>query len=176
MKDVSHYRALGRSALEKAFFSSPFSARSRKQGSFRVTYRPTGEPAVAGSECRASIAHTRGWGVGAVSSHPIGVDIERVRARAYAENLICYIACPKEQERAGLVGESRARAIAMLWVVKESVRKCLGVKRAVSPGELVIEGRAGEVFFVKWRKVDSWYEARVKNYGDVYIALAYPRN
>jgi len=172
VKDVSHYRSLGRRALKAAFQASPFSTRGRKQDSFRVAYRSTGEPAVAGSECRASIAHTRGWGVGAVSSHSIGVDIERVRARAYEKDLIRYITYPKEQTRAKLAGESRARAIAILWVVKESVRKCLGVKRAISPLELVIERRVGEVFFVKWRQDDSWYEAHVRKQEDMYIAVA----
>lgn len=174
MKRGSYNNAQGRRALQKAFFASQFAPCQTHQNTFRVTYLPTGQPTIVGSPCHASIAHTKGWAVGAIAKHTVGVDVEHIRRRIYEKELLRYIASPHEQIRAHLRMTEPSRALTLLWVIKESVRKCLGVKRPVMPKELVILRRAGKFFFVRWQKHNATYKAYIQEHGNTIIGRAFP--
>ena len=168
-------RMLGRIALKSAFFSSPY-ASSRKQKSFRVEYLSTGVPTIKNANCHASIAHTREWGVGAVANHPIGVDIECIRKRPYEKELLRYIASPAEQKRAKSHSAPRAHLLTVLWVIKESARKCLGVSRPVDPKKLVIRQKMGNTFLVRVRQRKRYkdYHVKIIEFKNILVGYSYP--
>lgn len=175
MKEVSRQRTLGKRALKVAFLASPFAfSKTHRQHAFRVTYLASGEPAIEGVPCHASIAHTLGWAVGAVANHAIGVDIECVRKRRDVPELLRYIASPTEQGITQLHTTEPARALTLLWVVKESVRKCLGIRRPIAPKELVIYKRSGGAFFVRWKKNNARYKAYVTEERNILMTRALP--
>ena len=170
----SHFRKFGRQALKTAYFASRFSLPKTHRLPFRVIHLPSGEPAVKGAPCHASIAHTRGWAVGAVAEHAIGVDIEHIRNRPYATELLHYIVSPDEYIDIVFRETNMARILTLLWVIKESVRKCLGIRRPVDPKELIIFKRMRKIFFVRWRKNDAIYKVRVNKREKTLIARAFP--
>lgn len=175
MKAISYQRVRGKHALKTAFFASPFAFSKTRRHAFRIIHLPSGEPAIEGKSCRASIAHTNGWAIGAVAQHAIGVDIECVRARIHASELLRYIASLAEQQIcARLCKTEPAYALTILWVVKESVRKCLGIRRPVSPRELVIYKRDGNTFFARWRKNNTAYKAYITEHSNTLVARAFP--
>lgn len=67
------HKIVGRRALKAAFSASSFAPQMKPPGTFQVIYLPTGQPAIDGVACRASIVHTKGSGIGAVSRHMVGV-------------------------------------------------------------------------------------------------------
>jgi phosphopantetheinyl transferase len=130
----------GRLALKRAYAAaSP--TRSFDLSRVVVAYRATGQPCIAGDDGAAcSLAHSAGWGLGAVAPFPIGVDIERVRPRHAA--LLGYIA--EEREIALVHGQLAEPAdpdslVTTIWAVKEAVMKATGRGLAVPARALTIE-------------------------------------
>lgn len=98
---------------------------------------PSGEPYILGQEnLFCSIAHSHSWGVGAVSSQRIGVDIERIRP--HAEDLLEYLADDREIDSLKNVFKDTSDLITVIWTVKESVLKGLGIGFGLSPKQLKI--------------------------------------
>ena len=65
---------------------------------------------------RCTLSHSEGWGIAAVDSCPIGIDLERVRPRS--GSLWCYIADRQELEEAQVWGPSQDAAATRLWTIK----------------------------------------------------------
>lgn len=89
---------------------------------FVISHDLVGAPFVGVLEgVHCSIGHSGGWGIGAISSQPIGVDIERIGNRP--SSLIHYIS---ELDEIDLLaaGEKDSRVlVAKMWGVKESAIK-----------------------------------------------------
>lgn len=90
-----------------------------------VVYTSQGKPEIFDESAHISISHTRGWVAVAVSSRPIGIDVERWSARplrAAARFL-------SERERDWLsASDGAADAATLLWSAKEAVYKMLGAE------------------------------------------------
>lgn len=97
---------------------------------------------------RCTLSHSEGWGIAAVDSCPIGIDLERVRPRS--GSLWCYIADRQELEEAQVWGPSQDAAATRLWTIKESALKAWGVGLTVSPRAVRLRRREGTGITVDW--------------------------
>ncbi len=97
---------------------------------------------------RCTLSHSEGWGVAAVDSWPIGIDLERVRPRS--GSLWRYIADPQEVVEALGWGPCRDAAVTRLWTIKESALKAWGVGLTVSPRAVRLRRREGTGITVDW--------------------------
>jgi phosphopantetheinyl transferase len=109
---------------------------------------PNGQPRLVGHPgLHCSLAHSAGWGVGAVAAAPIGIDIERVRP--HSVDLLRLIADDAELAEAGDGGGDDALLVARIWTLKEAVLKGMGVGLAVPPRQVKLRKTEGDAFFVE---------------------------
>ncbi|MDP9352674.1 MAG: 4'-phosphopantetheinyl transferase superfamily protein [Chloroflexota bacterium] len=115
-----------------------------------VENAPDGRPDVNQTGLYCSLAHSCGWGVGAASAQPIGVDIERVSPRSV--ELLRYISDEAEREAAGSDNGGYAELIARIWTLKEAVLKGMGIGLTVAPRQLTVRKAQGGRFLVEVSK------------------------
>ena len=123
-----------------------------------------------------SLGHSYDRGIGVVAHHKVGVDIEKIRP--HKKSLLDYIT---NQNEADLVQDffgTQTDIISLVWVIKESVMKGVGVGFGIPPKQVEIIGKVEDTTFkVKIHKFKSpiWYvwPFKVK---DFYISIAYEKN
>jgi phosphopantetheinyl transferase len=112
--------------------------------------------------------------VGAVASFRIGVDVEKIRP--HKDSLANYIAGSDELSLVQGFFNDQTDKITLIWTIKESVMKALGVGFKISPKQVKIIGRINQFFEVE--VLDSipsyWYVWPVDT-GDYYISVAYEK-
>jgi phosphopantetheinyl transferase len=166
----------GRVALKNAFLNyKGISAKSSDK--VIINNLDNGQPMIIGEEqVYCSIGHSYGWGIGAVATCRIGVDIEKVRPHQKA--LLRYISSPKE---IGLVRNFFGKStnyITLIWVIKEAVLKGLGTGFGVSPRQVKISRQINQEYFSvegKGLRPKLWrvWPFRKDNF---YISIAYENN
>jgi phosphopantetheinyl transferase len=125
----------GRLALTEA--TARYTGARAPAPTMRVAYRSGGQPFLAGTDALfCSIAHSAGWGIGAVSSEPVGVDIERSRPRSAA--LLRYLLDAHEQALVAADAEPD-EVVTRAWTVKEAAAKLLGAGLRIPPQAIRIE-------------------------------------
>lgn len=90
----------------------------------RVVYTSQGKPEIFDETAHFSISHTSGWVAVAVSTRPIGVDIERWGGRAW--RVSGRFLAPEELLL--LPADAAHEAATMMWSAKESMYKLLGAE------------------------------------------------
>ena len=134
-------RLAGRAALKGAYLLHRGEGFERADV-IAVAAAPDGGPQLVGAEeLHCSLSHSFGWGVGAVSSGPVGVDVERVLPRS--PSLATHIADEDEFEIMYVPEERLDALIARVWTVKEAALKALGVGLAGLPRGVRILSRDG---------------------------------
>jgi phosphopantetheinyl transferase len=112
----------------------------------RMTSDERGRPLLSGSALHVSIAHSGDFVACAVSTRPVGVDIER-SDRSEADdalaNRVCTLAERHALER--LPPSSRTGALIRLWTRKEAVVKALGVGGALAFEQLDVSHNAPRI-------------------------------
>jgi len=120
-----------------------------------------------------SLSHSETVGMGGVSSHPVGVDIEKVIARSH--RLLDYIATPGEQaqEEGGL---DRHQLVTRIWTLKEAIAK--GTQIGISMRDLVVQlsRQRGDTYaakvYYRGKHLSDW-RAEVFHRGDYYLSIAH---
>ncbi len=185
-KELAKYQALskhsrkdflaGRIALKNALFDYD---RINAKSSYKVVVEnlDNGQPSIRGREgIRCSIAHSDGWGVGAVAPYRIGVDIEKVRP--HKKTLLRYISDSKEVKMARNFFGAGTDITTLIWVTKEAVMKGLGTGFKISPQKIKISRKLNQEYFeveVKNLEPKRWYVQLFKK-GGFYISIAYENN
>lgn len=135
---------------------------------------PNGEPYIIGRRnLFCSIAHSHSWGVGAVSSQRIGVDIERIRP--HAEDLLKYLADDREIDLFKDIFNDPSDLITAIWTIKEAILKGLGIGFGLSPKQLRISSlENGWLLRVEVRasKFTSTWWVTLQKKDDFFISVA----
>lgn len=108
-----------------------------------------------------SLAHSHGWGVGAVARRPLGVDVERIRPRS--GSLLGHIADAAEID---LVAGGTARdpeLLVTLWTLKEAVLKGIGTGLQVAPRDVRICAYDNRIFTLEVRSGNNHGRWSVQN-------------
>jgi len=165
----------GRTALKSAL--NQYLSKNKIDSLEKVVIKnsQSGQPYIEGYETlHCSIGHSYGWGVGAVAPFRIGVDIEKIRP--HQDSLTNYIAESDELTLVQNFFNDQTDKITLIWTIKESVMKALGVGFKISPKQVKIIGRINEFFEVE--VLDSipsyWYVWPVDT-GNYYISVAYEK-
>lgn len=128
-----------------------------------------------GSEASfSSIAHSHGEGIAAVSTRPVGVDMEFARPRVCERELACTIAAQKEYAvvRGAMPHSNAPHLLTTIWVIKEAARKVLHDPRPYHPRELTIESRRDTIFLVYDKKRGARMRVLMAYNGGAYVAIA----
>lgn len=143
---------------------------------FPIDYLPTGQPFCSNySAFNCSIAHSHGFAAGAVSSHPIGIDIEKIRSRSY--EMLSYITIKSEQDLFKTTSSSVSQMITQVWTVKEAILKGLGVGLRISPKDVVINSYCSNYFLITCLSgLDSGksWKCFLEQINEFYVAIAIP--
>lgn len=118
----------------------------RSPAELRFDVSPDGKPALADCGIEFNVSHTAGLAVFAVSSVPVGVDVERVRDLATAAGLVDRYFRPAERVRfSGLPDDLRTAAFFRGWTCKEAILKGVGCgTRGLEQCEVEIDPRSAE--------------------------------
>ncbi len=134
---------------------------------------PSGQPFIIGqNKLFCSLGHSYSWGIGAVSSQPIGVDIEKVRT--HKNDLLEYIADKKEIETLQDQFTDVPNLITAIWTLKEAVLKGLGVGFEMPPKKLRIYSQRDGSYLIEVKrssKVDEWKAFSYK-VGNFFLSVA----
>lgn len=143
---------------------------------WQVGNKVNGEPFIIGSKnLFYSLSHSYSWGVGVVSTVPIGVDIEKVRI--HTKSFLKYIT--KKREIALLKDKKMDKnsLLTLIWTVKEAVSKATTSGIMINPKNVTIIACEDNYYKVrikmKLTEIPIWkvYCYRVENY---YITIAVP--
>jgi len=122
-----------------------------------------------------SISHSRGYGMGGVAPYRIGVDIERIRPRK--KLLLHYIAEQQELVRVKDFFGTDTDETTLIWTIKESVMKGLGVGMNIPPKQIVIGKKTAKGAFkihVKGEEQSCW-QAWPFRLDNIYLCVAYEK-
>src|SRR3989344_5679474 len=165
----------GREALKNALNQYLSKNKMRLLEKVVINNSQSGQPYIQDYETlHCSIGHSYGLGVGAVAPFRIGVDVEKIRP--HKDSLANYIAEPKELNLVENFFNNRTDKITLVWTIKESVMKALGIGFKISPRQVKIM-RQGNKFFeveVSDSKTSYWYVWPVDT-EDYYISVAYEK-
>jgi 4'-phosphopantetheinyl transferase len=120
-----------------------------------------------------SLAHCEGWGIGAISRDPVGVDIER--NRPHSADLLRYIADAREERV--VAGDCRyeSELIVVIWTIKEAVLKGLGEGLTVPMSAIRIQGRSGSMFMVDTGHGRDW-SVEICRMHDMLLSVAWEQD
>lgn len=163
----------GRVAL-KAALRRALGAAAPDPAAIAVENAPDGRPRLPGwPSLRCSLAHGGGYGLGAVATQPVGVDVERVRPR---DPRLLRLVATADERAAADDGLGPDRLLVRLWTAKEAVLKGLGVGLALAPRRLALRRVAEHAYAIDVQAnvpsaVSSWW---VWSYdvADLGVALA----
>jgi len=135
----------------------------------------SGQPYIEGYEIlHCSIGHSYGLGVGAVAPFRVGIDVEKIRP--HLNSLANYIAEPEELLLVENFFNNQTDKITLVWTVKESVMKALGIGFKISPKQVKIVGQGNRFFEVEvLDSTPSYWYVRPVDTEDYYISVAYEK-
>lgn len=165
----------GRTALKNAFNQYLFKNRLPSIEKVIINNSQSGQPYIEGYETlHYSIGHSYGFGVGVVAPFRIGVDVEKIRP--HKDSLANYIAESDELSLVHGFFNDQTDKITLIWTIKESVMKALGVGFKISPKRVKIVGQINKFFEVEvlGSKPSYWYVWPVDT-EDYYISVAYEK-
>lgn len=109
---------------------------------FAVDRQPSGALRLRGLPgWYCSLTHSDGIVAGAVSTRPVGVDLELIRSRD--PTLIRLVAHDREQRAVRSIVRSPAAAVTLLWTLKEAVLKGMGLGLRLPPRAVLLTRQAG---------------------------------
>lgn len=165
----------GRMALKNAFNQYLSKNKIRRGEKVIINNFQNGQPYIESYKTlHCSIGHSYGFGVGAVAPFRIGVDVEKIRP--HKDSLANYIAEPNELNLVENFFNNQTDKITLVWTIKESVTKALGVGFEISPKQVKIMKRGNKFFEVEVldSKPSYWYVWPVDT-EDYYISVAYEK-
>ena len=166
---------VGRIALKKAF--NQYLSKNKKQPLEKVIINnyQSGQPYIEDhSNLHCSLAHSYGMGVGAVAPFRVGIDVEKIRP--HQNSLANYIAEPEELCLVENFFNDQTDKLTLIWTIKESVMKALGVGFKMSPKQVKIVRQNNELFEVETLDfIPSHWYVRPVDTGDYYISVAYEK-
>lgn len=123
-KELQHRYRRCRSALRLllAHYSGQHAA------NITLHYGPFGKPEIAGHAWHFNVSHSMQWALVAISSQPIGVDLEYLNQTSIkTAELIDMVCHPEEKITLALLSDSERNALFyQLWTQKEAYYKALG--------------------------------------------------
>jgi phosphopantetheinyl transferase len=131
-----------------------------------LAYRPGGEPYLsAATDLYCSISHSHRFGMAAVASTPVGIDIEKIRP--HDPRLLEYVAQEGEVDALGALVENAADLLTLIWTLKEATAKASGRGLGVALRRLRITATGPDTF-----EVDGWTAVSYR-YEDFFVGLAF---
>ncbi|GAB4228675.1 MAG: 4'-phosphopantetheinyl transferase superfamily protein [Methyloligellaceae bacterium] len=123
-----------------------------------------------------SLSHTPGWHAIAISSHPVGVDIERMDADFACETVAAAWFHPREKAfLAGLPANARRRAFYALWTQKEALVKALGAGLGFPLDAFAVAHTGGPVHFEPGQhETGAWSTLAFGTIAGCSLAVAFP--
>lgn len=122
----------------------------------------------------SSRAYSAGYRVTAVSTHPVGIDMEFVRSRVCEGELARTVATKREYTV--LYSRAHTQNICALmtgaWVIKEAARKVLHNPRPYHPRELSIESCDDTLCIVYDKKNNARMRVLMAHKNGAYVAIA----
>jgi phosphopantetheinyl transferase len=160
----------GRIALKQAYLD--FAGWDQQSPSLlTVRNNLTGYPQIGDFlDVSCSLSHSDGWGIGAVSFAPVGVDIERVRA--HDATMLPYVA--RKEEIAAFDDDSDV-LVTYVWTIKESAMKAWRKGLGINPKSVVLRRLSPDRFSVCCVSVECLLPlvtVRVDRVDDFIIAVA----
>lgn len=127
----------GRVALKYAYLLFNDCSQSLSCRHIIVSNNAAGVPEIIGDRgIFCSIAHSRKWGVGAVSSDRVGVDIEELRPQPL--KYLKYLLGRDEMQLLCAEGKITGEIVTEVWTIKEAVLKGLGKGLHMYPKQISI--------------------------------------
>lgn len=126
---------------------------------------------VEGAGLYVSIAHSGTRAVAAVSSAPVGIDIEQNRPRH--EDLYRFLLHPDEYPLLDALPYDRTEAIVLCWVLKEATLKALRTGLRLSPKRLRLDVDAARTMARVFVEGGETWQAQYERSGDYLLAVAY---
>jgi phosphopantetheinyl transferase len=116
----------GRIALKHAYLSLTGQLAAMPPSQVEVRNGPSGSPHIPSApDLLCSITHSHGWGAGAASTEPVGVDIEPLGR--HGTRTCELVATGEEVERLREAGVRPTAIGGTLWAIKEAVLKAVGL-------------------------------------------------
>ena len=169
--------AAGRIALENAFKLYLLRNGIEPIDNVVIDNYQSGQPYINIKEYKSlfcSIGHSYGLGVGAIAPFKIGVDVEKIRP--HTNLLVNYISDQDEQNLVKDFFAHKTDKITLIWTIKESVMKGLGVGFKIPPKKVKIVSCVGKFFEVEVldSEVPDWcvFSIGTEAY---YISVAYEK-
>lgn len=122
----------------------------------------------------SSLAHSAGCKVKAISTRPVGADMEFARPRVCERGLAHTVASQKEYAivRGAVPHVNAPHPLTTVWVIKEAARKVLHDPRPYHPRELYIESRRDNIFLVYDKKRGARMRVLMAHKDGAYVAIA----
>ena len=162
-------------ALKKAFNQYLSKKKIHPLEKVVIKNSQSGQPYIEGYETlHCSIGHSYGLGVGAVAPFRIGIDVEKIRP--HQDSLANYIAEPKELLLVENFFNDQTDKITLVWTIKESVMKAMGIGFKISPKQVKILRQGDKFFEVEvLDPIPSYWYVRPVDAEDYYISVAYEK-
>jgi len=102
---------------------------------------PTGQPALKDIDCHISLSHAGNYAMCAVSSRPVGADIESTDRNV---SRVCRKICSdEEQQYIFASGQFSTSRFAVVWTAKEAVLKMDGHGLSAGIGSIIVADSSG---------------------------------
>ena len=141
-----------------------------------VGHDAAGQPRIVGDErIHCSLAHSDGWGLGAVSTGPVGADLEPLGR--YNEAFAARVADPAEIAAVRRAGLPAHEAPTVLWTLKEAALKATRQGLRIHPRHAVIVSRVAHAWLVGIRHPGggtSHWRVRAFRGGGLVVSVAVP--
>lgn len=123
-------------------------------------------------QLHCSLAHSSGWGVGAVALEPVGVDIERVRPRS--RELLAHISNAAEIDLIAHASPSDPDVLVTIWTLKEAVLKGIGVGFQIPASDVQICAYDNPNFTIEVQSgnIHSRWNVQIMKIEDMVVSVA----
>lgn len=134
------FSAYAHFVLSRYFLRSQLSSiLGSSDGSVRISYGRFGKPFIEGCSVEFNLSHSDGLIALAVSSSPIGIDVERNRNLTESDDLVEeFFSAGERAWIAPMQGDARSEAILSIWTMKEAMLKAWGCGLHYAPKRLTL--------------------------------------